>query len=123
MELPFATVSYDEPVVIFIYKKDAELGFPEIRQLVQHAELLSGGKPYVTFSDVREGVTITEQGKRYVSDPDNMKLFRGTAIFVKNEMVKLAANFMKHFQNHRFPFRAFTDEKAAMRWLKKLPLE
>ncbi len=123
VDLLYATLTYDDPVVIIVYKEDTELGFPEIRQLITECERLSGGKPYVTLSDVRIPVSITEQGKRYVANPDNMKLFRGTAVVVKNKMFSIAANFMNYFNHQPYPFKAFTNTAEALKWLKTLPLK
>ena len=122
IELSYVTIRYEQPVVYFTYREGAELGFPEIRELVRCAEQLSGGKPYVTFSDVRVGMNITEEGKRYVSNPDHMPLFRGTAVLVKNSMYSFAVNLMSNIQRSRYPFKAFTDKNKAINWLLSLPL-
>jgi hypothetical protein len=123
IELEYVIIRYQAPIVYFCYKKGAELGFPEIRELIKSAERFSGGKPYVTFSDVRAEINITEEGKRYVSNLENMPLFRGTAILVKNSMLGLAANFLSYFNKKSYPFKAFTNEKKAIDWLRTLPLD
>jgi hypothetical protein len=120
--LSYATISYQEPIVYFEYKEGVELGFPEIRQLISHAEELSGNKPYVTLSDIRLNLNITNEGKRYVSDINNMPLFRGTAILVQNDLYKIALNFIQSLNKPHYPFRAFTDKQKAVEWLSGLPL-
>lgn len=122
IELSYVTIRYEAPVVVFMFKDGAELGFPEIRELISCAEKLSDGKPYVTFSDVRVNMNITEEGKRYVSDLKNMPLFRGTAALVKNSMYSFAGNFMNYFSKKPYPFRAFITKEKAMKWLLTLPL-
>lgn len=42
IDLPYACITYMEPIVYFEYKEGAELGFPEIRKLIACAEELSG---------------------------------------------------------------------------------
>ncbi len=123
IKLSYVTIRYEAPIVYFYYAEGSELGFPEIRELIGYAEKLSRGKPYVTFSDVRVNMNITEQGKKYLSDPENMKLFRGTAALVNNSMYSFAANFMNLFDKKSYPFKAFTDEAEAVEWLKTLLLE
>ncbi|HKC69026.1 MAG TPA: hypothetical protein VKG26_12400, partial [Bacteroidia bacterium] len=49
IDLPYAHIRYESPIVYFRYKEGIELGFPEIRKLISCAEELSGHKPYVTF--------------------------------------------------------------------------
>jgi hypothetical protein len=122
IELSYVYISFKTPIVYYRYKEGVELGFPEIRELVQYAEKLSSGKPYVTLSDVRVDLNITEEGKRYVAKPEHMPLFRGTAVLVKNNMFKFAANFMNQFSKKDSPFKAFTDREKAVEWLKELPL-
>jgi hypothetical protein len=123
IELSYVKIRYQAPIVYFTYKEGAELGFPEIKETIAYAEKLSGGKPYVTFSDVRVNMNITEEGKRYVSNLNNMPLFRGTAALVKNSMYSFAVNFMNNFNKKSYPFKAFKDKEKAIDWLKSLPLE
>jgi hypothetical protein len=123
IELSYVKISYQAPIVYFTYKEGAELGFPEIRETIAYAEKLSGGKPYVTFSDVRVDMNITEEGKRFVADLNNMPLFRGTAALVKNSMYSFAVNFMNNFGKKAYPFKAFSSKDEAIDWLKSLPLD
>jgi hypothetical protein len=123
IQLPYVTIHYEEPIVYLVYKEGAELGFPEIRELIYYAEKVSGQKPYVTFSDVRMNLNITNEGKRVVENPDNMPLFRGTAILVKNNLYKFAVNFVEKFNNKKYPFRAFISKTEAIAWLLSLQLK
>lgn len=121
--LPYVTIYYQEPIVFFEYKSGTELGFPEIRELIACAEKLSHKRPYVTYSDVTVEMNITEEGKRYLSNLQNMPYFRGTAVLVKNNMYKFAANFLNNFNKKPYPFKAFTKKEKAISWLMSLPLE
>ena len=123
IELPYVRIEYIRPIVYFEYKEGTELGFPEIEELISCAEKLSGNQPYLTFSDVRAGVNITNEGKRYVSDLENMPLFRGTAALVENSLYKFAANFFSTYGKYKYPFRAFTSKDEAVKWLLSLPLD
>ncbi|MGZ3902117.1 MAG: DUF7793 family protein [Bacteroidia bacterium] len=117
IDLPYAHISYSDPIVQITYKKGVQLGFPEIKELISSSEKISGGKPYVTLSDIREGVELTAEGKRYVSDPAKMPLFRGTAVLVSSTLLKIAVEFAAQFDKNIYPFRAFTDKKKAVNWL------
>ncbi len=123
IDLPYVRITYAEPVVYFTYKEGTELGFPEMRELIACAEKLSGHRPYVTFADVRVNISVTNEGKRILLDPNNLPLFRGTAALVQNSVFKFAANFMNYYNKPHYPFRAFTSEKKAIEWLLTLPLE
>jgi hypothetical protein len=120
IELPYSNIYYEAPIIYIEYKKDAELGFGEIRQLVSMSEELSGHKPYVVLSDVRNGISITPMGKKIAADPSTAPLHRGTAVLLRNNMLRLAANFFG--TSNPYPFRAFTDRQKAVEWLLSLPL-
>ncbi len=122
IELPYVTVKYEQPIVFFYFNQDVELGFPELKELISTAETLSGNKPYVTLSDVRININLTQVGKKYLADPNHLPLFRGTAAIVKNGMMSFAANFLSYFDKKPYPFKAFTNETKAVEWLKTLDL-
>jgi len=123
IELPYAVMRYKAPVIHVLYKAGAQLGFIEIRELIRTAENLAGYMPYVVLSDVRAGVSVTPMGKKVVSDPNELPLHRGTAVVVTNSLMKLAANFFDKLNPAPYPFRAFTNEQQATRWLLSLSLE
>jgi hypothetical protein len=123
IELSYVSITYAEPIVYFDYKEGAELGFPEMKELIAGAEKLSGHKPYFTYADVRVNVNVTNEGKKFLADLNNMPLFRGTAALVKNNVYKFAANFMNHYSKQKYPFRAFTSKEEAIAWLLSLPLD
>jgi hypothetical protein len=116
-------VRYDAPIVYFYYKEGTQLGFPEIKEMVTLAEKLSGGKPYLTFSDVRGDIDVTQQGRKYLANTENMPLFRGAAILVKSTLFSYAVNFVAHFNRKPHPYRAFLTEEKATEWLLGLPLD
>lgn len=122
IELSYASITYEAPIVYFEYKEGTELGFPEIRELIACAEQLSGHTPYLTFSDVRVNMNLTNEGKRYVENMKNMPLFRGTAILVKNDFYRFALNFLNNLNKTQYPFNAFTNKQKAINWLLTLPL-
>jgi len=122
IDLPYVSITYIEPIVYFEYKEGTELGFPEILKLISCAEELSNHKPYVTFADARVSINITNEGKRILSDIENMPLFRGTAVLVNNNLYKYAATLLGIYSRPEYPFRAFTSKEDAIKWLSSLSL-
>ena len=122
IELPYVTIYYEEPVVIFIYKRKTYLGVPELKEVVDLATNLSKGKPYVTYSDVRSPIDMTDQAKKFLADPKNMPLFRGSAIHVTTTLYSFAVNFALYFRKKTYPIKAFVTEETAMEWLRSLSL-
>jgi hypothetical protein len=120
---PYATISYKAPIVSYSFKKGVELGFPEMLELIAHAEALSNHKPYVVLSDMRRNVQVTPEGKRTVADKNKVPLTRGSAMLVKEPELKSTANFFSEKNNPAYPFRAFTSRRKAIEWLRKLPVK
>ena len=120
LELPYVSVSFESPIVYYRYKEGAELGFPEMKELVAVAEKLSWSRPYFTFSDVRVKMNVTQEGRRYIADPNNMPFFRGAAVLVESSMLSFSINFLTYFKRNKYPFKAFTDKEEALAWLNSL---
>ena len=122
VELFYVTMRYERPIVHLVFKKDVELGFPEMRELTSYAEKLSDNKPYLVFSDVRANVKVTSEGRRVAADIKEAPLHRGNAVLVNSNMLKQAINFFSDFKKPVFPYRAFTDKQKAIDWLLELPV-
>jgi hypothetical protein len=118
--LPYAILSYDDPIVNIVFKEDIELGFLEIKQLVLSAEELSAGKPYCTLSEVMKNVRITPIGRKLAVDKNEAPLNYGSAVVVNNVLLELAGNFFRSNASPEFSFRIFTDKEKAREWLLSL---
>ena len=123
LELPYVTVTFDAPIVYYTYKQGAELGFPEMKEVIRAAEKLSWSRPYFTFSDVRAKMNVTPEGRKYIMDFRHMPYFRGAAVLVSTSMMKVALNFFSYFQKKKYPLKAFTSKEKALEWLNTLPLD
>lgn len=122
IELPYARMYYKSPIVYIIFKENTELGFPEIRKMIKEAEKLSEGKNYFIFSDIRKGVNVTREGRRMAVNAKESPFHRGTAVFASNALYQLAANVFINFNKPEYPYKVFTDEQRATKWLLQLPL-
>ena len=123
LKLSYASLRYEEPVVYITFKQGSELGFPEMKELVQYAEALSGFKNYFVFSNVGDHVTVTPEGRRFAFNAKNSPYQKGTAVLVKNNVVSIAANLYVGFQQPDFPYKVFTEKQKAIDWLLSLPLQ
>ncbi|MEW6470029.1 MAG: hypothetical protein AB1458_13960 [Bacteroidota bacterium] len=122
IDLGYATLHYQEPVVHIVFHDGAELGFPEVRQLTRCAEQLSGKKPYLVLSDARARVNVTYEGRKLAADVREAPLHRGSAILVWRSMYKVAINIFSDIRKPPYPFRAFTRKQEALDWLLQQPL-
>jgi hypothetical protein len=122
INLGYVVIRYDAPIIYLDFKPGFELGFPEMRELVFYAEQLSEKNKYVVLADIREGVRVTSEGRKYSAEGKNSPFQMETAVLAKNTLLKLAANFFFDLQKPSFPYRAFTEEQEAVDWLLNLPL-
>jgi hypothetical protein len=123
VDLPYVSVTFESPIVYYKYKDGAELGFPEMKEVIGAAEKLSWSRPYFTFSDVRVKMSVTPEGRKYIMDFRHMPYFRGAAVLVKSNMVSIALNFLTYFHKKKYPLKAFTSKEKALEWIKTLPLD
>jgi hypothetical protein len=122
IELEYVTIIYKAPVIHMIFNEGAELGVPEIRELIANAELLSEKKPYVVLSDATLKMDVTYEGRRLATKTKEAPFHRGTAVLVKNVFYQYAATLFSKFDKPEFPYRVFTNEQDAIKWLLQLPL-
>jgi hypothetical protein len=123
IHLHYVAIKYEEPVIRLTFKAGAELGFPEMEEMVFYCEKLSNKKNYVVLSDSRCGVTVTPEGRKYSAQAKNSPLQKGTAVLVKNEAYRIALNLFLGFQEPEFEYKVFTDEEKAIEWLRGIDLQ
>jgi hypothetical protein len=121
--LPYVTIRYKAPIIYLTFKQGSELGFPEMRELVYCAEKLTNKNNYLVLSDVREGVKVTQEGKKYSLLAINAPYHKGTAVLVNNSAYSLAVTLFIGLKAPEFPYKAFINESNATEWLLNLDLE
>ena len=123
LNLDYVCIRYEKPIVYLTFKSGADIGFPEVKELIACAEKLSDKKNYVVLSDVREDVSVTREGRKYSAQSKNSPFHKGTAVLVKNTAYKLAVDLFLGLQVPEFPYSVFTEEQKAIDWLLSLPLD
>jgi hypothetical protein len=114
---------YKNPIVYLVFEESVELGFPEIRDIIKHAETLSNNKPHVILVEIRAKVTLTHEVKRLAYKKEGAPLHRGIAFVVKNKLLPLAADLIKAVPLPHYPCRIFTDKEQASGWLNGVSLD
>jgi len=122
IELPFAKLYYKAPIVYLVLNEGVNLDAPDIKQIIKSCEQLSDHKPYLLFSDARVFLSITAEGRKIASDPNESKLVIANAVLINNLSIKLVANFFATFNQPHFKFKVFTNRQKAVDWLLKFEL-
>lgn len=119
IEFTHSTLIYNPPVIFLNFKEGAELDVKEIKEMIEAAETLSDRKPYLLFSDIRNHVEITPEGKKLAADKKASPCVLANAILTNNLALKLSANFFIKINRPHFPLKVFNDYQSALRWLMK----
>jgi hypothetical protein len=117
IDFPHSTVTYKAPVMYLKFKEGAELDVKEVREMILAAESLSGKRPYLLFSDVRNHVAITGEARKIAADKRESPCVIANAVLSNNFALKLTANFFIRVNKPHFPVRVFNDEVRAHLWL------
>jgi hypothetical protein len=123
IEFTHSIVRFKTPVVSVIFKEGAELDVHEVRELVVAAEKLSGNKPYVLFSDVRNHVTITSEARKVAADRKEASNLLANAVLTNSAAISMTVNFFIKFNKPQFPIKLFYDEAKAFEWMLKFAPE
>lgn len=117
IEFPHSIVIYNPPVMFLNFKEGAELDVKEIKEMINAAETLSGKKPYLLLSDVRNQVEITPEGRKIAADKNESPCVLANAVLTNNLALKLTANFFIKINKPHFPLKVFNDYRKALKWL------
>jgi hypothetical protein len=120
VDLQYARVHYEAPIVYIQFKDRAEIGYFEVQEMIKTAEQLSGYKPYVVLADSRKSVSVTPEGRRLSISSTAAPLHYGTAVLVPDKLVQAATFLFGKFAKIPFPYKAFTEQQKAESWLRSL---
>ncbi|HWY33510.1 MAG TPA: hypothetical protein VNX68_02615 [Nitrosopumilaceae archaeon] len=119
LDLTFARIRYEDPVIFIIFKEGAELGTEQVLELIAISEKFSNYQPYLLFSDARVFLNITAEARKISASKEKAPLVKANAVMVNNVAIRLTGNVFINFNKPHFPVRLFEDEKKAMEWLLK----
>lgn len=119
--LPYVTIEYTAPIVYGKFSKNAELGFPEIKEFFSCVELIAKNKNYLLFWDTYFIGNITEQGKRILKNYTNIASCKGNAILINKDRSECLQNLIEDYKTE-YPLRVFSSGQDAIDWLSTLPL-
>jgi hypothetical protein len=123
IDLGYTNMYYRNPIVHLVFEENIELGFPEIREIIKHAETLSNHKPHLILAEILAEVSITQEGKRLAYKKEEAPLHKGTAVVVRNKLLPLAVALFNASPAPEYPCRVFTDREQAFNWLSGVHLD
>jgi hypothetical protein len=117
--LPYASLKYVAPIIYCKYNKGAELGIPEIKELLSCIGRLAGKKSYLLFIDLFSFRNTTNEGKKKLKE--QFQACKGVSIFINKDREACTQGIANTFNTMNSPVRVFTSGQDAIDWLFTLP--
>ena len=74
-------------------------------------------KKVLQLIDARDNISMSHEGRQYASE-HGKHFFIASAVISNSLAVRLIVNFFNSFYNHPVPFKLFSTEKEALKWLR-----
>jgi hypothetical protein len=117
IKLPYATLTYKEPIVFIRYKDNTLLDTKEINEIFKACHTLTGNEPYLIFADLTNFVDSTNEANKASVDKENIANLVASATLVKLLGQRLQANAFLEVNKPPYPMQVFTDKDEAVKWL------
>jgi hypothetical protein len=122
-DFEFAFLQYDQKsnILFFRVKQDIDVDLHVITEMLRYAEEVMGPKRHLCVVDFGTSVNSDEEGRKRYANSLYIQNYRIADAFLVNSLaLKLVANFFIKITQPKVKTRMFTDEKLAIKWLKKI---
>ncbi|HTA62609.1 MAG TPA: hypothetical protein VK835_09145 [Bacteroidia bacterium] len=122
VEAKTATISFiNNNTLLVVMRDEVEVDMEAAIENYEIAMRLSKGNRYISLVDARSYVTITDEAKKYATQPDMHINVIAQAVVITSLATRLLANFIIKFtQNNKdVDMRLFNDYEAAQKWLNE----
>jgi hypothetical protein len=114
----FLTSFNSEGIAISRVKKGAVIGVAEAKENTQAIISFNGGAPCPLLVDARQINSISKEARDHFSMRDRKGYVNSIAILISSPVSRIIGNFFMGLNKPTVPTRLFTDEGAAMSWLR-----
>ncbi|MDF2452761.1 MAG: hypothetical protein K0S26_2265 [Bacteroidota bacterium] len=110
-------------IVYVLFKDDCLINIELQNKLLHFYRDITGGKlmPFIFLA--AENVSITKEAKENAIFIEDQSMVGASAVVVNNFAYKLIANFYLKINKPRRPYKVFSNEQDAVKWLKTVTLE
>ncbi len=109
-------------IVYVLFKDDCVLDVDLQFRLLDFYNEITGGKltPFIFLA--AENVTITTEARDNATTIESISPLGASAAIVTNLAYKLIANFYMRLNKPKRPFKTFSNEEEAVKWLKSIKM-
>lgn len=108
-------------IVYFRSESDEVYTDQDLIQILELVEKEAGNKPFLLLMVVNEHeFLMTKEARNLFSTYEKaFRLIKAEAVILQSTPSKILYNLLTRIHSPKFPFKAFTDEERAVKWLLK----
>jgi hypothetical protein len=106
-------------IVVVKYKPNVKVGLKDMLAIHQAERKLTSEKKHLALLDTRGFVSVSPGAKKFSASGRPGKYRKAAAFLVNSGGVQILVNFYLSFNKPKVPTKMFSNEKKAIRWLKK----
>lgn len=124
-ELDFPDVNIQRKsndIVYVTFKDDCNLDIPLQMRLLDYYRDITDGKLMHFMFFAAENVSLSKEARDNAVKIEDQSMLGATAVVVDTLAYKLIANFYLKFNKPKRPYKVFSKEEDAIKWLKTIKL-
>lgn len=107
-----------EGIIRMNIKEGAKIREEDVKETYSHIRKLCAGKKRLELIEGGDFYTFDEEAQKYAAK-HGRELFIATAIVIRSPGLKVLFNFFNSFLKQPVPFKMFSSEAAALKWLRE----
>jgi len=109
-------------IVYVTFKDDCNLDIDLQMRLLNHYNDITENKLMLFVFMAAENVSITKEARDNAVKIEDISMIGASAVIATSLPYKLIANFYLRFNKPKRPFKVFSEEEEAVKWLKTIKL-
>ncbi|MBC7383061.1 MAG: hypothetical protein H7296_08720 [Bacteroidia bacterium] len=123
IDLPEVNIQRKSNNIIYVlFKDNCALDINLQMRLLDHYNDIAGNKLMPFIFMAAENVSITKEARDNATKIEDRSMIGSSAVIVTTLPYKLIANFYLRFNKPKRPFKVFSNEEDAVKWLKTINL-
>lgn len=123
IDLPEVNIQRKSNDIIYVlFKDNCTLHIDLQMRLLEQYNKIAENKLMPFIFMAAENVSITKEARDNAVKIEDISMIGSSAVIVTSLPYKLIANFYLRFNKPKRPFKVFSDEEQAVKWLKTMTL-
>ena len=109
----------EEGILLVCLLEGAEISLEDSKLMLEISLSIKGGEKFVALVDARAEITVSKESREWSTTPEAQKNMVAQAILVNSLANRLVGNFIIKFHKPIAKTSLFSDEQAALVWLRE----